>query len=137
MRRSSVLLIAFLLVTGGIILATSQVVAEEVAPICQDGAGQALPELMIFLPAAGKMAINSVCTANCYGAGTASCSGTSCSAEDRNCSIGQRGYAVCDGTYYFCNSCPAPPPPTCNPPCKIQCGITGGICMNGNQCACY
>lgn len=47
------------------------------------------------------------CTAQCGGGSPVSCWGNSCSAEDRNCSIGQRGFVECDGVYTLCNpACP-------------------------------
>ena len=47
------------------------------------------------------------CTATCGGYGTVSCtvpSGT-CTAVDRNCAAGQRGYVDCNGTVTFCPVC--------------------------------
>jgi len=54
------------------------------------------------------------CSADC-GGGTSvyvNCGGT-CTATDRNCSAGQRGYAQCTGgSKVYCPS-PCPPPPDC------------------------
>jgi len=74
------------------------------------------------------------CTASCAPYGSVSCSGSSCSAVDRNCSAGQCGYAKCGSTYYYCPSCPPPPPPP--PSCSqctgpSECGETGGNLVNG------
>lgn len=46
------------------------------------------------------------CTADCDPYTDVSCSGNQCTAVNRNCSAGQRGYVVCDGAYHFCPICP-------------------------------
>lgn len=54
----------------------------------------------------GDFQEQATCTAQCDPHADQMCSGTSCSAVNRNCSIGQRGYAVCDGIYHYCPVCP-------------------------------
>ncbi len=46
------------------------------------------------------------CQANCWNGSTPSCSGTSCSAQDSNCSAGIRGHVTCNGITTFCPACP-------------------------------
>jgi hypothetical protein len=87
------------------------------------------------LPPAQPMArlpTKSLCSADCLGAGTASCSGSSCDAVDRNCSLGQQGYAHCGSTYSYCNACPGPGGGDCQSQCEVTCGGPGfGFCIDG------
>lgn len=46
-----------------------------------------------------------VCKADCGALPDVSCSGTSCSAMDRNCGAGQRGYVECNGVRTYCPIC--------------------------------
>jgi hypothetical protein len=39
-----------------------------------------------------------------------SCSGDVCTAVNRNCAVGERGYVTCDGNTTFCPLCSEPPP---------------------------
>jgi len=84
-------------------------------------------------------------TANCE-TGTISCSGNnstaSCTAVDRNCSIGEQGHVTCDGVTTVC-------PTVCVAPCSTgtvlekaccQCNLTGDCfnccrCEGGIRCA--
>lgn len=63
------------------------------------------------------------CEANCSPYSSVSCSGGTCSAVDRNCSAGQRGYVQCDGAPTYC------------PPCGCSEGAVewrdGGCCQGG------
>lgn len=47
-------------------------------------------------------ASSAFCEADCGNGATISCSGTSCSAQDRNCSLGIQGSVSCDGRTSFC-----------------------------------
>jgi len=73
-------------------------------------------------------------SASC-GTSTISCQGnnstTSCTATDRNCSVGQRGFVTCDGVTTYCTTCPIDW-------CK-ECSATGDCfaccrCNNGTGC---
>src|SRR5690349_14175404 len=59
------------------------------------------------VPGAVNLGTEALCTANC-GTTTVSCSTSgTCTAVDRNCSAGQRGYAQCGTTKTYCPSlCP-------------------------------
>lgn len=81
-----------------------------------------------------EVATKAFCSADCQGAGSASCSGPTCTAVNRNCAVGQPGYARCGKTTFFCSPCPGP---VCSPPCNIQCGETDGLCLSNGTCACY
>jgi hypothetical protein len=54
----------------------------------------------------GGSAFESHCTADCGDYPDVSCDGASCSAVNRNCSVGQQGYVVCDSSYTYCPECP-------------------------------
>ena len=87
------------------------------------------------VPGAENLSTKALCTANC-GTTTVSCSSSgTCTAVDRNCAAGQRGYVQCGTTKTFCpslcpvNNCGAngicatncnPPDPDCAPsnPCR-------------------
>lgn len=48
------------------------------------------------------------CTADCGPYANVSCNNsTTCSAVDRNCSAGQQGYVICDGSTTSCPACPS------------------------------
>lgn len=53
------------------------------------------------------------CTASCAPAASVSCSGSSCSSQDRDCAAGQRGYVECNGVRTECAPCGGGPPPVC------------------------
>ena len=97
----------------------------------------------LSLPAAKPMSessIESSCSANCFGAGTASCSGgSSCYAVNRNCAAGEPGHAVCYGvTSAWCDPCPEPVEPGCQTMCEATCGGPGmGFCNGVGDCICY
>ena len=60
------------------------------------------------LPTAGQT--KAECRANCYPGGPigipVTCSGSTCNAVNRDCTIGERGHVTCDGTTYYCtNTC--------------------------------
>lgn len=42
------------------------------------------------------------CSEDCNGLPNISCSGSVCTAVQRNCDIGERGYVTCDGNTTFC-----------------------------------
>ena len=80
-------------------------------------------------PAFGAKALCTA-TANCGADGSISCSGnnstTSCTATDRNCSVGQRGRVTCDGVTILC-----PTPCPCDLNCtalRIECADTCSPC---------
>lgn len=85
------------------------------------------------------LADKAVCTANCQGAGTASCSGTTCSAVNRNCAAGERGYAQCGSTTQYCNECPLCGACLDGTPCATSndcgCPQQGGFCFQ-HRCSC-
>ncbi len=110
--------------------AVAQPAADEVVAQAPATSGGELPAWL----APEEVATRAFCQADCMGAGTASCTGTTCTAVNRNCSAAQPGYARCDGVTYWCNPCPGP---TCNPSCKLVCAPTGGKCVATNTCACY
>jgi len=103
------------------------------------------PEGAIF--AANRQLPKSTCIANCGGSSTVQCSGTTCTAEDRDCSAFKRGKAVCTtGNTTTTVNCPI----TCNcenvcvcgVPCSTECVVgafvqecgSWGICAT--SCAC-
>jgi hypothetical protein len=81
-------------------------------------------------PAPLELGDKATCTANCQGAGSASCTASgSCTAVDRNCTAGQRGYAQCGSTTVYCNPCGSP---TCN--AVVNCGSTSISCSGYSSC---
>ena len=52
----------------------------------------------------GGVIANAYCSASC-GSYSINCSGGTCSAADRNCAAGQRGFVQCDGAYTYCPVC--------------------------------
>lgn len=74
----------------------------------------------------GVTAQSVTCTADCgaYPAVSCTTSGT-CSAVDRNCSVGQRGYVECNGAYTYC--------PVCECPEGAVIYEDGGCCIGGRQ----
>jgi hypothetical protein len=69
--------------------------------------------------------LESTCTADCGEYTDVSCAAIECTARNRDCSIQQRGYVVCDGVYSYCPRCP--PPPACEPG-EIKREPTGYCC---------
>lgn len=69
------------------------------------GPGQCAGPAEAKTTAAVPMAATAFCQASCSPYSSVSCSGSSCSAVDRNCSVGQRGYVQCDGNYTYCPAC--------------------------------
>lgn len=69
---------------------------------------QSAPELQaggsdpLFFSGRGLTPTESNCSANCGSGSSVSCSGPSCSAVDRNCDIGQRGYCTGSGGTTYC-----------------------------------
>lgn len=54
------------------------------------------------------------CVASCSPDGPdVDCTGDTCTAVDRNCSAGQRGYVTCDGYTTFCPTCGGTPGSEC------------------------
>lgn len=129
-----VLLLAFCLLIPCVTYADS-----EAAPLTDEELARILeiemepPQGEISSPEQGITYLAS-CSANCYGAGSASCSGSSCTAVDRNCSAGQRGYAQCGGTTHYCNTCSSGCTGSCCE-CLSECGSTGGKKFSG-VCIC-
>lgn len=104
--------------------------AEAPALLCSSTVAETSDSFELLL----EVAARAFCSADCQGAGTASCSGATCRATNRDCSVGQPGFARCNNTTYFCDPCPGP---VCNPSCDDQCGPTGGLCLSNGTCACY
>jgi hypothetical protein len=73
----------------------------------------------------GGITAQSYCEADCGPYGSVSCSGDTCSAVDRNCAAGQRGYVQCDGATTYC--------PTCGCPEGWVEWRDGGCCSGGRQ----
>ena len=75
------------------------------ASLARVPAGTPAPEQAAKRP---HIAQKDMCTANCYGGGTVSCSGTgTCTAVDFNCSVFEPGHVVCNGAYTWCpTACP-------------------------------
>lgn len=76
------------------------------------------------------------CTAECEDGTTVTCSGSSCSAQDQDCSQDQPGYCISDTEEKFCAACPSEP---------VLCKSEGNKCVdnddcppcsNGDPCAC-
>jgi hypothetical protein len=94
--------------------------------------------------AAGKAPVKSSCTASCGGSATVSCSGSSCSAVDRNCGNNERGHVTCGTTTTYCAaSCSCDVVCTCGVPCFTTPCVTGtdiqdcsswGICATSCYC---
>lgn len=84
------------------------------------------------------------CIADCSPDGPdVDCTGDTCSAVDRNCSAGQRGYVTCDGYTTFCPTCGGPPGVECTDgdvrdvPTGSCCGSRASwehfqVCQNGH-----
>ena len=53
------------------------------------------------------------CFEDCDALPDISCSGNTCIAVNRNCSIGERGYVTCDGNTTYCSQPCGDPPPEC------------------------
>jgi hypothetical protein len=82
------------------------------------------PTLAAKRPIVGK----ATCMALCDSDPSVSCTGTTCSAVDRNCSTGTRGNVICDGVKTKCPTpCPPPPPPSCDDLAAL-CASTCGLC---------
>ncbi|HEX6900553.1 MAG TPA: hypothetical protein VF789_12590 [Thermoanaerobaculia bacterium] len=82
--------------------------------------------------------MKSTCSASatCGGAPSVSCNGSStCSAVDQNCSVGQRGFVLCDGLRYDCSSTCSNPTNPCDqlnqqyPGCSYTYDPVGGCCI--------
>lgn len=69
------------------------------------------------------------CFEDCDGYPDVSCSGSVCTAVNRNCSIGERGYVTCDGNTTFCS-------PACEPEPECEEG-TIQVTSTGQCCDCY
>lgn len=82
----------------------------------------AAPEPVAKRPIVGK----ATCYANCWDGSTVTCSGTTCSGIDSNCSAGERGRVICDGTPVKCPKCPASPPDCSS--LEAQCAASCGTC---------
>jgi hypothetical protein len=88
----------------------------------------------------------STCTASCGGSSTVNCSGTTCSAVDRNCGAFERGHATCTTggttTTVNCPTCNCESVCVCGVPCSTECVVgsfvqecgSWGICAT--SCAC-
>jgi len=91
------------------------------ASLARVPAGTPAPEQEAKRP---HIAQKDMCTANCYGGGTVSCSGTgTCTAVDDNCPS-EQGHVVCDGVYTWCpTACPGCGPDWCTgeDACSAQC----------------
>lgn len=88
---------------------------------------------MAFDPGVGEQAI---CIADCDPYTDVTCSGSSCSAVDRDCEAGERGHVECDGNYTYCPVCP--PPPCTLAECRAGCSCPEGrsYCKNLTTCLC-
>lgn len=90
--------------TGGAnILDLGLALTESPPPLCSDAGAP------LLLSGTGRDGgyTESTCTADCDPYTDVSCTGTSCSAQNRNCGAGQRGWVECDGNYTYCPACPA------------------------------
>ena len=83
--------------------------------------------------------ISSTCTANCWDGSTRTCTGTSCSAVNSNCSAGQRGSCTAGGSTTFCPACPTAKTctATCSPSGSVSCTSPVGDCYKVNNCYAY
>lgn len=72
--------------------------------------------------------------ADCDNYSNRSCSDSSdpcqCSSQDRNCSIGRRGYVQCNGVRTYCG--PVCQSPTCDPTCSGRSCSSHSDCDNGD-----
>lgn len=75
--------------------------------------------------ARGRLAVKSTSIANCWDGSTVTCTGTSSSAVNSNCSAGQQGY--CTGTTTGTIYCPACPTGGCT---------ATATCSNGTTVSC-
>jgi hypothetical protein len=72
-----------------------------------------------------------VCTADCNPYTDVTCSGSGmCTAVDRNCAAGQRGYVTCNGVTTPC------PGPECEDSCEGLIGPCYGCCATDDCFAC-
>ncbi len=85
-----------------------------------------LPEAAVasFVEGRTPTAVTATCTADCGADPDVSCSGSSCTAVDRNCAIGERGYVSCTSETW----CPTPCP-VCNDG-ETRWIDTGGCCKS-------
>ena len=81
--------------------------------------------------------VKATCTASCGSGSPVSCtvsSGT-CTAVDRNCSAGQRGYVQCGATKTNCAlACPVLQDCSANGICNMNCGVSDPDCIQSNPC---
>jgi hypothetical protein len=78
------------------------------------------------------------CQASCYPGGPigppVSCSGGTCSAVDRDCTMGERGHVTCDGTTYYCtNPCTLCQKCYDTGDCVACCWCAGGTLLGCSQ----
>jgi hypothetical protein len=73
------------------------------------------------------------CIADCNPHTDVDCTGSSCTAVDRNCSVGQRGYVQCDGqAKIWCPTCSGIPCGQCTDG-DFRSIKVGGCCSQGGQ----
>jgi hypothetical protein len=102
------------------------------APACQTAPAVAAPGLE------GAEFVLSFCQSDCTEGPDVSCNGTSCSAVDQNCSVGQQGFVQCDGNYTYCPVCPPSGGGCTRVECRMGCGCPGGlsVCVDLQTCEC-
>jgi hypothetical protein len=117
-----------MLVFAALVLVTSPLLAAPALSAADEEflASLALPDSV--LAAKRPIMEKSICTAHCGSDPDVSCSGTTCSAQDRDCANGIRGSVTCDGVKKKCmNVCPGPDCAALEQQCVQACGSFGNI----------
>lgn len=116
--------------------------AAETGPNCEvaswvQSAAVHTPGGIATLPFIEKPVLKSSCSASasCGSSPSVSCSGlSSCYAVDQDCSVGQRGFVLCDNVRTDCSSTCPPPPNPCDqlnqqfPGCNYTYDPQGSCC---------
>lgn len=99
-----------------------------------------LPTLGVEVEGAEPLPLASLaeCSAECEDGSTVTCSGSSCSAQDQDCSQDQAGYCFSDLEDHFCEPCDDPDPVICKSQGN-KCIDDGDCppCSNGDPCRCF
>jgi hypothetical protein len=129
------------LTLAALCLATSPAIADagspQAAPVLSAADQEFLASLVTPAPvleAKRPLAEKSMCTASCGPYPSVTCSGITCSAANRNCSVGGEGNVKCDGVKTKCS----PPCPDCaqlQQNCTTMCG--GSECVLSFTCELY
>ena len=81
---------------------------QAVAPSVAVAAAPYLPTaaVTVLVQDSAPTAVQATCTADCGSDPDVSCTGSICTAVDRNCAIGERGYVSCPSETWCASPCP-------------------------------